>query len=65
VRPGMYADVVIFDPATVADRATFAEPHQLSVGIRDVWVNGQRVLANGVHTGATPGRPVYGPGRES
>ena len=63
VRPGFYADVVVFDPATVTDRATFAEPHQLSVGIRDVWVNGQRVLANGVHTGSRPGRPVYGPGR--
>jgi dihydroorotase/N-acyl-D-amino-acid deacylase len=63
VRPGMHADVVIFDPATVSDRATFTEPHQLSVGIRDVWVNGQRVLANGEHTGALPGHPVYGPGR--
>lgn len=63
VQPGFFADVVVFDPATVLDRATFAEPHQLSVGIRDVWVNGQRVLANGTHTGALPGRPVYGPGR--
>jgi dihydroorotase/N-acyl-D-amino-acid deacylase len=63
VRPGLYADIVIFDPATVGDRATFADPHQLSVGVRDVWVNGRRVLAGGVHTGALPGRPVYGPGR--
>ncbi|MBI2940275.1 MAG: D-aminoacylase [Chloroflexi bacterium] len=63
VRPGFYADVVVFDPATVTDRATFADPHRLSAGIRDVWVNGRRVLANGVHTGAKPGRPVYGPGR--
>ncbi len=63
LREGMQADVVIFDPATVADRATFAEPHQLSVGVRDVWVNGGRVLKDGVHTGATPGRIVDGPGR--
>jgi N-acyl-D-amino-acid deacylase len=63
VRPGMYADVVVFDPTTVADRATFDAPHQLSVGIRDVWVNGRRVLAGGRHTGELPGKPVYGPGR--
>jgi len=50
--------VVLFDPATVADRATFAAPHQLSVGIRDVWVNGTRVVQAGAHTGATPGRVV-------
>ena len=63
LRAGMAADVVIFDPATVADNATFAEqPHQLSTGIRDVWVNGVRVLSNGEHTGATPGRFVKGPG---
>jgi N-acyl-D-aspartate/D-glutamate deacylase len=60
---GCYADVVIFDPATVIDRATFDQPHQLSVGVRDVWVNGTQVLANGNHTGATPGRIVEGPGR--
>jgi dihydroorotase/N-acyl-D-amino-acid deacylase len=63
VRPGFFADVVVFDPRAVGDRATFDEPHRLSVGIRDVWVNGERVLDNGAHTGATPGRPVYGPGR--
>ncbi len=62
LRAGHYADVVIFDPVTVADRATFTDPHQLSVGIRDVWVNGGRVLADGTHTGATPGRFVRGPG---
>ena len=44
------------------DRATFAEPHQLSVGVRDVWVNGTRVLKDGTHTGATPGQFVRGPG---
>jgi N-acyl-D-amino-acid deacylase len=62
LRAGMKADVVVFDPDWVADRATFADPHQLSTGIRDVWVNGTRVLAAGEHTGATPGRRVYGPG---
>lgn len=58
LRAGCYADVVVFDPATIADRATFARPHQLSTGIRDVWVNGVRVVASGEHTGATPGRVV-------
>jgi N-acyl-D-amino-acid deacylase len=62
LRAGMKADILVFDPNTVADRATFADPHQLSVGVRDVWVNGQRVLRNGSHTGATPGRRLYGPG---
>ncbi len=63
LRAGCYADVVVFDPATIADRATFEEPHQLATGVRDVWVNGARVLAGGAHTGATPGRVVSGPGR--
>jgi dihydroorotase/N-acyl-D-amino-acid deacylase len=63
LRTGMFADVVVFDPTTVADRATFEDPHQLSVGVRDVWVNGTRVLRDGAHTGATPGRAVFGPGR--
>jgi N-acyl-D-aspartate/D-glutamate deacylase len=58
LRAGSHADVVVFDPATIGDRATFAEPHQLSTGIRDVWVNGARVLADGTHTGAMPGRRV-------
>jgi len=58
-----FADVVIFDPETIGDRATFEEPHQLSVGVRDVWINGVRVLRNAEHTGATPGRVVDGPGR--
>ncbi len=58
LRAGCYADVVIFDPATIADRATFADSHQLSVGVRDVWVNGTRVIRDTQHTGATPGRAV-------
>ena len=62
LREGYLADVVVFDPETVGDRATFEDPHQLSTGIRDVWVNGTRVLANGEHTRATPGRVVRGPG---
>ena len=62
LREGMYADVVLFDPETVGDRATFEEPHQLSRGIRDVWVNGARVLKEGEHTGALPGRVVRGVG---
>lgn len=62
LRPSFCADVVIFDPNTVCDRATFDDPHHLSRGIRDVWVNGVRVLADGAHTGATPGVVVRGPG---
>ena len=58
LRKGNYADVVVFDPATIADRATFENPHQLSVGVRDVWVNGARVVEGGTHTGATPGRAL-------
>jgi N-acyl-D-amino-acid deacylase len=59
---GFYADVVIFDPATVIDRATYEEPHQLSVGIRDVLVNGVAVVRDGSHTGEKPGMIVRGPG---
>ena len=63
LRSGCYADVVIFDPDTISDRATFADPHQLSVGVRDVWVNGARVVQGGEHTGAKPGQFVTGPGK--
>jgi len=62
LEPGYYADVVIFDPATVADRATFEKPHQYSEGIIHVFVNGEAVIKDGDHTGATPGRFVKGPG---
>jgi N-acyl-D-amino-acid deacylase len=63
VKSGMYADLVVFDPAKIADRATFEKPHQYAVGVRDVIVNGIRVLANGEHTGAKPGRALWGVGR--
>ncbi len=62
LRAGFYADIVVFDPATVADRATFERPHQLSVGIKYVFVNGTVVVKDGTHTGAKPGRIVRGPG---
>jgi dihydroorotase/N-acyl-D-amino-acid deacylase len=62
VKEGMFADLVVFDPATVADRATFTAPHQLSVGVRDVFVNGVGVWRDGRHTGAAPGRALRGPG---
>lgn len=62
LREGMFADLVVFDPNTVGDRATFEEPHQLSAGIRDVIVNGVAVVRNGSHTGAKPGHIVRGPG---
>ena len=63
LKPGYFADVVVFDPKTIADRATFDRPHQYSVGVRDVFVNGVQVLANGEHTGAKPGRALWGPGK--
>jgi N-acyl-D-amino-acid deacylase len=62
LRAGNYADLAIFDPATIADRATFAEPHRYAAGMRHVFVNGSQVLADGEPTGATPGRVVRGPG---
>jgi len=63
VQEGMFADVVVFDPATVGDRATFDKPHQYSVGMKHVFVNGAQVLKDGEHTGAKPGRAVWGPGK--
>lgn len=63
LKPGMFADVVVFDPQTIADRATFENPHQLAVGVKDVFVNGVQVLKDGEHTGAKPGKAVWGPGK--
>jgi N-acyl-D-amino-acid deacylase len=62
LRPGYFADVVVFDPATITDHATFAEPHQYATGVQHVYVNGTQVVRNGEHTGAKPGRVVRGPG---
>jgi len=62
LKPGHYADVVVFDPKTIQDHATFDKPHQYSTGVAHVFVNGVQVLKAGEHTGATPGRFVRGPG---
>lgn len=62
LAPGYFADIAIFDPETVGDRATFENPHQYAVGMVHVLVNGVPVVRAGVHTGATPGRAVRGPG---
>jgi N-acyl-D-amino-acid deacylase len=62
LKQGFYADVVVFDPAQIQDHATFEKPHQYATGIAHVWVNGEQVIRNGEHTGATPGRVVRGPG---
>jgi N-acyl-D-amino-acid deacylase len=62
LRPGYYADVVVFDPARIQDHATFDKPHQLATGVMHVFVNGAQVLKDGEHTGARPGRVVRGPG---
>jgi len=59
---GYHADIVVFDPATIADRATYAEPHQYAVGVRDVVINGLPALRDGAFTGAYPGRALRGPG---
>ncbi len=62
LAPGFMADVVLFEPETIGDHATFAEPHQYATGVVHVFVNGIQVLADGEHTGATPGQVVRGPG---
>ena len=62
LAPGYFADVVAFDPKTIADRATYEKPHQYATGVRHVWVNGVQVLKDGEHTGQKPGRVVRGPG---
>ena len=61
LRPGMKADVAVFDPATVADKADFAQPHQYAQGFRHVLVNGKPVLQDGKMTAERPGRVLYGP----
>ncbi|HJT97585.1 MAG TPA: amidohydrolase family protein, partial [Rhodanobacteraceae bacterium] len=62
LKPGYYADVVVFDPATIADHATYDDPREFSTGVRDVYVNGTAIVRDGKHTGAKPGRFVVGPG---
>jgi len=62
LRPGMMADVTVFDPATIRDVATFDDPNRYSIGIRHVFANGKPVVANGAITGQKPGRPLRGPG---
>ena len=63
LKRGMFADVVVFDPETIGDRATFEQPHQYSVGVKHVFVNGTQVLKDGEHTGARPGKALWGPGK--
>ena len=62
LKPGYYADVVVFDPATIQDHATYAKPDQLATGVDDVFINGVQVMKDGRHTGAKPGRFLRGPG---
>ena len=62
LAPGYFADIVVFDAKTIADRSTYGQPHQYATGVRHVWVNGVQVLKDGEHTGAKPGRVVRGPG---
>jgi len=62
LAPGMFADIVVFDPNTVVDNATFEQPHQVSTGVVATYVNGVAVWKSGAHTGAKPGRAVRGPG---
>src|SRR5437899_757905 len=63
LKEGMFADVVVFDPATIADHATFEKPHQNATGVKHVFVNGVQVIKDGEHTGAKPGRALWGPGK--
>jgi N-acyl-D-amino-acid deacylase len=64
LKERMFADVVVFDPATIADVATFQQPHQYAVGMKHVFVNGVHVLKDGEHTGAKPGRALWGVGKK-
>ena len=63
LREGLFADIAVFDPLQVSDRATFSEPHQYAEGVEYALVNGTLVVDGGEHTGARPGRVIYGPGR--
>ncbi len=63
LEEGMFADIVVFDPRTIADRASDEQPHQYAVGVLHVFVNGTQVLKDGEHTGAKPGRALWGPGK--
>jgi N-acyl-D-amino-acid deacylase len=62
LKPGYFADIVVLDPETIIDNATFEQPMQFATGVEYVLVNGTPVVAGGEHTGATPGRFVRGPG---
>ncbi|UOQ64740.1 N-acyl-D-amino-acid deacylase family protein [Hymenobacter volaticus] len=64
LRPGLAADLVVFDPKEVAERSTFTQPHQYSVGMRYVLVNGQLTVREGQHTKRRAGQVLYGPGRQ-
>jgi N-acyl-D-amino-acid deacylase len=63
LKEGMFADVVVFDPKTITDHATFDKPHQYATGVKHVFVNGVQVIKDGEHTGAKPGRALWGPGK--
>ena len=63
LKEGMFADVTVFDPATITDHATYEKPHQYATGVKHVFVNGAQVLKDGEHTGAKPGRALWGPGK--
>jgi N-acyl-D-aspartate/D-glutamate deacylase len=64
LRPGMKADIVVFDPNTVADKSEFTKPHQYAVGFRDVIVNGMPVILGGELTKQRPGRVLFGPAKQ-
>src|SRR5437660_1928769 len=64
LKEGMFADVVVFDPKTITDHATFDKPHQYATGMKHVFVNGVQVIKEGEHTDAKPGRALWGPGKK-